>query len=252
MLVLYFSGTGNSRFIARQFAQLTGGEIHSIEEPLDFASLLGASRQVTFVYPIYGSCVPLIMRQFVEGHRLSLPGKEIVILCTQALFSGDGARVFTDLLRGIDCAVVYGEHFQMPSNIPNTKLFPMASPAKTELLAKRASARLQKIGENLERGVVVRRGFNFFSKWLGFCAQRAAFSLAEGKLRRDVRINGDCIRCQKCVKLCPMGNLALGADAMIKQQGQCTLCYRCVNQCPRQAITVMTHGRVTRQYAWKD
>ena len=40
MTVLYFSGTGNSKFIASRFAENMDAECHSIEEKIDFSELL--------------------------------------------------------------------------------------------------------------------------------------------------------------------------------------------------------------------
>lgn len=54
LLVLYFSGTGNSKFIARQFAAKMGAECHSIEEKTDFKKLFDQVDTVAVVYPIYG------------------------------------------------------------------------------------------------------------------------------------------------------------------------------------------------------
>lgn len=51
-------------------------------------------------------------------------GKKIIIFCTQLLFSGDGARVFTDLLKSISYTVIYAKHFNMPNNICNFFLAP--------------------------------------------------------------------------------------------------------------------------------
>lgn len=125
MIMLYFSGTGNSEYIARRFSERMGVHCHSIEEDMDFAKLLADEDTVAVCYPIYGSCAPRIMRDFVERHRAVLSEKKFIILCTQMMFSGDGARAFARLLPGCDDHVVYAEHFNMPNNISNFWLFPV-------------------------------------------------------------------------------------------------------------------------------
>jgi flavodoxin len=106
MLTLYFSGTGNTKYIAEHFSKMAQAECHSIEEEVDFQELIVGASTVTFCYPIYGSCVPLIMREFVAKYKTYLDSKKIIILCTQNLFSGDGARVFTELLSRFYCPKV--------------------------------------------------------------------------------------------------------------------------------------------------
>ena len=81
---------------------------------------------------------------------------------------------------------------------------------------------------------------------MGLFSQRLYFQSLEKRAKKDVRIDADCIRCQKCVRICPTKNLEL-IDNSIIQKGNCTLCYRCVNECPQKAITVFSHSKVKKQ-----
>ena len=247
MLTLYFSGTGNSKYIAEYFSNMMGAQYYSIEESIDFADMICATDTICFCYPIYGSCVPLIMREFVTRYKSYLNGKKIIIFCTQFLFSGDGSSVFTELLECIKYQVIYAEHFNMPNNICNFFLFPVKSKENTRKYVIKAEHKLNKVCENIKNGVIKKRGFNIFSKYLGLISQRFLFSKGEKTAKKDVRINADCIGCSKCVSLCPMRNLE-NENGTIIQKGNCTLCYRCVNMCPKKAITVLVHTKVKKQY----
>lgn len=247
MLVLYFSGTGNSRFIAELFASKRSGALHSIEEDIDFDALMSAQDTIAFCYPIYGSCAPRIMRDFVARHRLSLGGKRLIIFCTQTLFSGDGARVLIDLLAGIEYTVVYAEHFNMPNNICNFFLFPLSNQEALERYRLRAIAKMDRVCNEISRGIIRKRGFSLASRLIGFLLQRMLFKKGEKVAAKDVRITEACTVCGICVAECPTGNLFL-VDGRIQQRGQCTLCYRCVNRCPQRALTVLWHAPVKLQY----
>ena len=84
--------TGYTRFVAENFSKKTDAECHSIEEDFDFGDAIARHERICFSYPIYGSCVPRIMEDFVRRHRSALIGKEFVILCTQLLFSGSDRK----------------------------------------------------------------------------------------------------------------------------------------------------------------
>lgn len=247
MITLYFSGTGNTRYIAKEFSKKMQCKAYSIEEQEDFERLIKEHEIIAFSYPIYGSCVPIVMRDFVKKHKEDLNNKKLIILSTQASFSGDGARVFTNLLRKINYKVVYAEHFNMPNNICNSSLFKFPDPKKINKLIKESEEKLEKTCENIKAGIVKKRGFNIFSRGTGLFSQRLYFQLLEKRAKKDVRIDADCIRCQKCVRICPTKNLEL-IDNSIIQKGNCTLCYRCVNECPQKAITVFSHSKVKKQY----
>lgn len=245
MLMLYFSGTGNSKYIAKQFAANMSADCHSIEENIDFTKLLSESDTVAVCYPIYGSCVPRIFREFVAQHTQSFAGKKLILFCTQMLFSGDGSRAFARLLPCLENQVIYAEHFRMPNNICNFWLFPVKD--KERIRKKRAADRkLEQVCKDIQNGIVKRRGWNYFSTFLGK-TQNLLWPIIERNDRGSFTVDNDCNRCGLCVRCCPVQNLALTENG-IQQKNNCILCYRCANICPKKAATVMLHTKPKRQY----
>ena len=251
--LLYFSGTGNSRYIALRFAKLMWEryqeefEVHSIEEDCDFERLMRNNPVIGFCYPIYGSCVPRIMRRFVERHKESLREKKLILFCTQLIFSGDGARAFTELLRDIPYEVMLAEHFNMPNSVCNIPFFKVRNGDALQGILKKADRRLERACKALYNTKRRLRGFNAFSHLLGL-SQRPMFLKVEDAASDQVTVDETvCSHCAKCVRECPAKNLYL-EDGRIKAKGDCTLCYRCVNHCPNKAITVWINKKVTMQY----
>lgn len=245
MVIVFFSGTGNSRFLAEQFAQRMEIKAYSIEEDLDFESLLGEEDTIAVCYPVYGSCVPRIMREFVLQYKTCFETKKIIIFCTQMLFSGDGARAFARLIPGCDDRVIYAEHFLMPNNICNFFLFPIREKEAAEK-PRKALKKLDQVCRNIKNGVVKRRGWGIFSTLLGK-TQNIAYPKLEEKGRSSFVTEESCIGCGLCVKRCPAHNLEM-AGGKVMQKGNCTLCYRCVNLCPKQSCTVLIHTKPKKQY----
>ena len=247
MLMLYFSGTGNSKYIAQRFCEKMNAVCHSIEETVDFSALITADNTIAFCYPIYGSCVPRIMREFVTQYRALLTDKRLIVFCTQMLFSGDGARALTDLLtEDAKERVLYAEHFNMPNNLVNFALFRVKNGEENKSTLKKADQKIDRVCADLQKGKRVLRGFSAGSRLLGM-TQSKAFPAMEDAYRNDARTDADCISCGLCGEICPMHNLTL-TDGKIEQSGNCTLCYRCVNACPKQAITVGMHAKPKKQY----
>ena len=262
MLAIYFSGTGNTKHIAELFSQKMGANCLSIEADANFQTEIKAHDTIVFCYPIYGSRVPRIMREFVAKHMRELTGKKLVILVTQLLFSGDGARVFTDMFRAGTIEVIYAEHFNMPNNICNTPLLRQPGKKKIQKYLDKAEAKMTQTCQNIKDGIVVKRGFSGFSQMLGNVQGRiwqgdsrenrgnknASKSALELKVKSGVKIVKDCTLCGLCVSICPMKNLEVIKNT-ITQKNNCTVCYRCVNLCPHKAITVaMFHVKPKWQY----
>lgn len=246
MIVFYFSGTGNSRFIAERFSRAAGAACLSVEEAADFETLIAQTDTVGFCYPVYGSCVPRPMREFVLAHARALANKRIVILSTQLVFSGDGAHALCAFLPGREAGVVYAEHFNMPNNIANFPLFAVKNGEQNKALLAKATRKAERAAEEVLRGRIRRRGFHRLSVLIGK-SQSALWPQVEKRAASDVRISADCTRCGLCVRICPMQNLTLGKDG-IGQEGKCAVCYRCVNACPARAITTLLHQKPGKQY----
>jgi len=257
MLTLYFSATGNTEYIARFFSKQMDAECLSIEEEADFSQKIEMHDHIAFCYPIYGSRVPRIMRKFVDKHKSDLSGKKIIILVTQMLFSGDGARVLTDLLQDCDIEVIYAEHIRMPDNVGNIFILPKGSNKKIRKYVSRAVERLQQTCSDIKNGIVIKRGFSKTSKVLGKIqgiawqgdstkVEPRPFS-AEGWSKNRVKIHKGCTSCCLCVDICPMKNFKKENGA-IQPQGDCFVCYRCINRCPEKAISVMINIRPQWQY----
>jgi len=249
MVMFYFSGTGNSKYIAELFCQNINAVCHSIEESeegVDFEKLIAAEEIIGFCYPVYASRVPRTMREFVVKHIASLKGKKLIIFCTQVLFSGDGARAFAGIFPRNFIKVIYAEHFRMPNNVCNFFLTPLESERKVKRYVTKAEHKMRLVCGDIEGGIVKKRGFNIVSRILGL-PQGACISILEKKGRDSVKINGNCAQCGLCVSVCPMSNFEY-ANGAISPKGNCAICYRCINKCPQKAISVFIRGKVKRQY----
>jgi len=259
MLTIYFSGTGNTRHIAEMFSRKMEASCLSIEDDANFRAEIKGHDTIAFCYPIYGSRVPRIMREFVAEHMDELAGKKIIVLVTQLMFSGDGARAFTDMFRAGTMEVIYAEHFNMPNNICNIPFARQPGARKIQRYLDRAETKMTQTCRNIKNGIVVRRGFSKLSRalgniqggiWQGDSRENYGdpkFAL-EQKVKTGVKVGRDCTLCGLCVPICPMKNLEI-VQGTIAQKNDCTVCYRCVNRCPRRAITVkMFHVKPKWQY----
>jgi len=225
MLTVYFSGTGNTKYAAELFSGRMGGRCFSVEDDADFAAEIKACDTVAFCYPVYGSRVPLIMREFAVKHMDALQGKKLIVLVTQTIFSGDGARVLCDLFPTGHVEVVYAEHFFMPNNVCNFALLRRTGESKTRKYMRLAERRMDGVCRNVKLGIVKRRGFSVVSRLLGKIQGRpwqgdsgnvfAGKGTMEYQAKHSVRVDGDCTACNVCVECCPMQNLENRAGTIV-------------------------------------
>jgi ferredoxin len=244
--MLYFSGTGNSKYLAELFCQYENSKCYSIEETVNFTQLISSEEVIGFCYPVYGSRVPRIMREFALKHIEYLRNKKVIIFCTQWLFSGDGARAFTDIFPKNYFDVIYAEHFLMPNNVCNLFLLPLEDENKIKNYINKADIKMQAVCNNISKGIIKKRGFNMFSRILGLF-QGLFMPTIEKKSLDTVKVTDDCKQCCLCISICPMKNLEY-SNGKILQKSNCTICYRCINRCPQKAIIMFFNEKEKKQY----
>jgi len=244
--MLYFSGTGNSKYVAELFCEYMDSKCYSIEDSIDFDQLIVSEEIIAFSYPIVNSRATRIMREFVKKHISFLKNKKIIIFCTQMLFSGDGSRSFTDLFPNKYIDVIYAEHFIMPNNVYVNKVISLANDKKIKSLIEKTNKKMQIVCRNIKNGIIKKRGFNIISRILGL-VQGSFVSIIEKKASNSIKISNDCTNCCICVSICPMKNFVFQNGNIINKYN-CTICYRCVNNCPQKAITVLFNWGTKKQY----
>ena len=250
MIMIYFSGTGNSKNVAELFSRKLHTSCYSIEGDVDFSKLILSEEIIAFCYPIYGSRVPRLMREFVANHMDSLKNKKLIIFCTQMYFSGDGARVFTDMFPNGFPEVIYAEHFLMPNNVCNVFITPLPGKKAIQKYLSKANIKMQNVCDDIANGVIKKRGFNLVSRAFGLI-QGAFFPRLERWAQGRVRVDNDCNNCQLCVSVCPTHNFEFKDDT-VEAKNNCMMCFRCINKCPKKAIAVSLRGKVKKQYKGVD
>lgn len=256
-LYLYFSGTGNTKYVLKQFIELYEEDnnyvLKSIEEKeVDYASLIKEAAVIILAFPIHEGILPHIMKEFLVTQKENFKNKDIISICSQLIFSGDGAALPIHVLKEVNVNLLHGIHVNMPSNLTDFWFLPAKSAENSTKAYKRANRKIEKVVTRIQKGKKIKNGIRFYSWALGFFLQRAYTKHHYGRIRSDVKIGHDvCINCNKCVIVCPTDNL-YSKDKRIEVKDMCTICYRCVNECPTQAISIITNHKPTKQYILKD
>lgn len=255
--IFFFSGTGNTWWCAERLAESFreaghDAEAVSIEKlPPDGVKEAAARADlVGFGYPIYGSDLPAVMKDFIlrQLPGLAPPGKDAFVFCTQLMFSGDGGRVFEKELAEKGYITRWSVHLDMPNNIC-VSLSPLpwtTDRKKIDRRLRKTKRRINAFTEAIDSGKSFSQGKGWFAAFLGNI-QRKPFRRYFDRLRDDVSIDPEkCTLCNRCVNICPSGNLVREGDT-IKTTGQCVLCVRCYNFCPTQAVLYMKRPHKTRR-----
>lgn len=239
MIGIYFSGTGNTKYCIEQFINEMDSSAHCISiEDANAVTQIQKNNTIILAYPIYFSNLPKIVHDFIIKNHTYFKGKNIFIIATMGLFSGDGTGCSARLLAKYGAYITGGLHLKMPDCIGDEKALKKTIERNKELV-KAAQAKIRDAVQRFRENNPTHEGIGFLYHMAGLFGQRLWFYNKTKNYSDKLKINSDkCVGCGLCMKLCPLENLKLENGKVIAKS-KCTMCYRCVSNCPKKAITLL-------------
>ena len=232
-MVFYFSGTGNSRFVARRIAKAVGQEavdITTYTKTMDRPDFTDSGVYV-FVCPSYMSAPARAITDFIEWADFP-SGIKAYFIVTCAASMGITPKVASELCNKKGFEFMGAAQIEMPQNY--IALFTTKEVEenidileKAEIEIERLSALINK-GEKIECKKIGRVEYSV-TKWVRDVYYKNFMKTTKFKA------TDKCISCQKCVKICPLSNITM-KDGKPSWGSKCTHCMACINQCPKDAI----------------
>lgn len=248
MIGIYFSGTGNTKYCLEEFIRQSSnnGEIFSIESG-NAVSEIEKHKDIILAYPIYYSNLPKIVKEFITSNYKMWNGKNVFIIATMGLFSGDGAGLSARLLKKYGANVIGGLHLKMPDCICDVKTLKRPFDENKKIVVE-ARKKIKSSAEKFKDGTPTQEGINIFYHLAGLFGQRLWFFNKTKEYSNKLKINLDaCVGCGKCQSVCPMKNIIID-NGKATSKNSCTMCYRCINECPNKAITLLGNKIIVQQH----
>lgn len=230
-VVLYFTGTGNCLYVARQLAGKEG-EILSIPQLMRKKQFEIEADEIGLVYPIYGHMPPYMVREFIKKAQLKAEYKFAVL--TYGMRKCNAVEIWDGISRKAGNVFDYIGTIVMVDNwLPN---FDMNEQMKID---KHIQENLAKITSDLSNRrrwhepvtQEEREQHEGFMSLSGLDPEVGFLMKAD----RSFRVTDDCIHCGICTYVCPRGNYQLTGQG-VKMQGDCEFCFACIQNCPQRAI----------------
>lgn len=236
-MIFYFSGTGNSRWAARQLAGKTGDKTFDIITLKEIPSLK-TEKQIGLVFPVYAWGAPDPVLDFAK----LIPQTDLFTFAVATCGSEAGyalkklGEIFP--LKSSYSLVmpnnyVVGSELEDPETVRK-----IIENAKTELetMGRETAAEtpVYRVKEGSAPGLksgIVNYGFNHFAR-----STKAFY------------VTNACVGCGLCARNCPAGTISMEKGKPVWGK-ECYQCLRCINQCPEQAIqygkATLNRGRYT-------
>ncbi len=248
-MIFYFTGTGNSQWVADQLGSRLDQRVFSIATLLknsSFRYALAEQEAVIFVFPVHCWGPPSLVTAFIRNLSLEgYNGQPVYVVCTCGDDCGYSDRMVAQLLRQKGWELTGCWSVTMPNNYILLPGFDVDSAEETHGKLDRAVGSVERIGETIARGelfdgyttgrftwVKSRVIWPWFVK---FALGKNAFYATEA-----------CTHCGLCEKICPTGTIYMERDTP-RWKPTCVQCLACIHRCPVRAIesgkTTLRKGR---------
>lgn len=232
-MILYFTGTGNSRYIARKLAAVLGDELLSINEKLKTGDTrpVHADNRFIFVLPTYGWRIPRIVEQWIQQTDFS-GGDSAWFMMDCGSEIGNAEKYIQKLCQLKKFVYKGTAQIVMPENY--VAMFPVPNKTEAAEIVAKAEPSILAAAEKIAAG----QNFpaprnNLYDRFMSaavnplfyaFCVKADAFAAKE-----------NCVGCGKCVQFCPLNNITLQNGKPVWGKN-CTHCMACICGCPAEAI----------------
>jgi len=235
-MIYYFSGTGNSRWIAEELAKRTSDRAQNIADLVrdgSTAVYAGTGSSIGVVFPVYAWGAPGIVERFCRSIKTE-NGAYTYAVCT----CGDEAGcAMLRLKRFFPLDGAWS--FVMPNNyIPG---FDVDDPELERRKISAAGERLAHVSESIrqrKREYDVHEGSAAGIKTAVVHPLFQAFARGTKPFYTTAACNG----CTICANECPTGTIKMREGKPVWEYSRCEQCMRCINLCPRTAIQ---YGKAT-------
>lgn len=234
--IYYFTGTGNTLFAAKKFAEALGENTKLISiASLDRAQTIEIPENVKTVgifFPVYCFGLPQVVRRFVS--RITVSDRKVYFYscCTSGGVKGYASQVLQEALKRRKIALDAAFHLKMPSNYIAFTAPPKKS--RCEKLYRDAVEKIQRYAAIVKarRKHHPLRVFPF-DLWGELVAKNAVSYLSD--YDKYFWLNENCDGCETCEKVCPAANIII-RNHMPTWRNHCEQCMACLQWCPKQAI----------------
>lgn len=244
-MVVYFSGTGNSRYCAKKLACALDDALLDSADYLkhQIAAELISDKPWVFVCPIHAWQMPRVFEDFLRSGAFA--GSE------------DAYFVFT-CGSEIGCAALRAEALCKEKGLNYKGTLEVVMPDNYIVMFKAPDADqcariIEAAQPELERAIdVIRAGETLPEKKTGALDRFKSKVINKGFCQMPVKSKGfyvtdACIGCGKCAARCPLGNIGM-QEGRPAWGERCTQCMSCINGCPKTAIEYGKRTAGKRRY----
>ena len=239
-MVLYFSATGNTRYVAQALAEVLRDELTDMTELIKTGKHQRFNSEKPYIIcaPIYAWRFPRIVESFISKSDF-WGNDKMYFVATCESQSGDAGAFLKRICEEKNMRFMGFTSIAMPESY--IIMYDAPDEEQCRKLKSDAVDDMTVIAQATVTGQPISDKRKMpFKKAASKLGNAAFYSLLVSN--KKFYATDKCVGCGKCEKVCPMGCISL-KEGKPQWSGKCIHCTACLNRCPKQAIE---YGRKTQ------
>ena len=244
-MILYFSATGNTRYIAEELSRQLGDLALNLLERIRQKDFTPIDSEKPFVIcsPVYVCEMPRFFSSYLSKVQLT-GSRDVYFVFTSGGYTGVSSFLAKSISRRKHMNCKGCAELKMPRNYIANNSYPELETDEIEKRIRDCRDRIPSVADAIRKGEKLKSRHVWlfeilitlpFNPW--WCHHRQG--------TRDFRITDRCISCGKCEKLCPAGIIHRDENGKPVWEGtRCAHCMSCIQNCPAGAIE---YGQITQK-----
>ncbi|MDD6304171.1 MAG: EFR1 family ferrodoxin [Lachnospiraceae bacterium] len=247
-MILYFSATGNGKYISEQIAEKIDEKCMSIVDCIREDKYCFSNEKILgIVVPTYFWRLPRIVTEYLGKLKIENCGYTF-FLASYGTTTGKAGSMAKNIMTH------NGQSFDAYYSVimPDTwtPVFDLTDKNRVDKWLSDGKKQLELVIDN----IMSKRKGNFIDrklpKWIA--AIPAAYMCATERKTKNLSVNKNvCVGCGFCAKKCPAGVIQIEDGCPVWKSEECEMCLGCLHRCPKFAISY-GNGKTARHGQYKN
>ena len=245
-MVLYFSGTGNTKFIATTLAKRLDDNLVDLAKRIknnDYSDIV-SDKLFIICLPIYICTFPRFLFKYLEKIKFIGPNK-VYFIYTSGGYTGDASVMGKKLAKRIGLKYLGNAEFKMPRNYLISTHYPPNTDDEIKERINNSFKKLELVYNSINNESKIKERHIFLLERLIIIPFVPIWDKLKHKTK-NFYATDKCIGCTKCMTLCPINAIEIENKKPIWIKDNCLHCMSCLQNCPKEAIEYRgkTEGKV--------